>query len=451
MRLTFICSLLTLTSFISFGQLTGKSIDGIAAQVGDNIILVSDIEAQKLQALQAGMKADEALECQILEQLMYQELLLNQAILDSIVVTDEQVDAEMEQRIRVIEEQIGGRAKMEEFYGKTISQIKTEFKDVIRDRLLSQEMERQITAEISVTPKDAKDFYNSLPTDSIPFINSQLSFQQIVIYPKIDAEDKKRSFEKLTDIRTQILNGKSFSTMARINSMDPGSAAKGGEIDARRGMMVAPFEATVFSLAEGEVSNVFETEYGYHIVKLINRRGDSYKCAHILLIPEYTESELESAAFRMDTCYNDIKTGKLTWNEAVLKYSNEETTRENTGIITNPITGEQTWDMEDLSQVDQQMFLLTDNMVKGDISEPSLYYNPFERKEGVRIVRLMDRTAPHKANLKDDYSLISKAAENGKRQELIESWTKEKIKNAYIKIAENYRNCEFNNEWIPKI
>lgn len=451
MKLTFICSLLTLTSFISFGQLTGKSIDGIAAQVGDNIILVSDIEAQKLQALQAGMKADEALECQILEQLMYQELLLNQAILDSLIVTDEQVDAEMEQRIRVIEEQIGGRAKMEEFYGKTISQIKGEFKDIIRDRLLSQEMERQITAEISVTPKDARDFYNSLPTDSIPFINSQLSFQQIVIYPKIDAGDKKRAYEKLSDIRTQILNGKSFSTMARINSMDPGSAAKGGEIDARRGMMVAPFEATVFSLKEGEVSNVFETEYGYHIIKLINRRGDSYKCAHILLIPEYTESELEAAAFKMDTCYNDIKTGKLTWNEAVLKYSNEETTRENTGIITNPITGEQTWDMEDLSQVDQQMFLLTDNMVKGDISEPSLYYNPYERKEGVRIVRLMDRTSPHKANLKDDYSLISKAAENGKRQELIETWTKEKIKNAYIKIAENYRNCEFNNEWIPKI
>lgn len=440
-----------MTSFFGFGQINGKSIDGIAAQVGDNIILVSDIESQKLQAIQAGMKADSALECQILEQLMYQELLLNQAKLDSIEITDQQVDAEMEQRIRVIEDQIGGRAKMEEFYGKTISQIKTEFRDIIRDRLLSQEMERQITAEISVTPKDAKDFYNSLPADSIPFINSQLSFQQIVIYPKIDANDKKRSFDKLNDIRGQILNGKSFSTMARINSMDPGSAAKGGEIEARRGMMVAPFEATVFSLKEGEVSNVFESEYGYHIVKLISRRGDSYKCAHILLIPEYTESELEAAAYRMDTCYNDIKTGKLTWNEAVLKYSNEESTKENSGIITNPITGEQTWDMEDLSQVDQQMFLLTDNMVKGDISEPSLYYNPFERKEGVRIVRLMDRTAPHKANLNDDYTLISKAAENSKRQEIIDAWTKEKIKNAYIKIAENYKNCEFNNEWIPKI
>lgn len=451
MRLTFICSLFTLTSFVGFSQLSGKAIDGIAAQVGDNIILISDIEAQKLQAIQAGMKPDKALECQILEQLMYQELLLNQALLDSIVVTDDQVDAEMEQRIRVIEDQIGGRAKMEEFYGKTISQIKAEFKDVIRDRLLSQEMERQITQDISVTPKDAKDFYNSLPEDSIPFINSQLSFQQIVIYPKIDANDKQRAFDKLQGIRSQIETGKSFSTMARINSMDPGSAAKGGEIEARRGMMVAPFEATVFSLKEGEVSNVFESEYGYHIVKLISRRGDAYKCAHILIIPEYSESELEASAYRMDSCYNDLKTGKLTWNEAVLKYSNEEATRENSGIITNPITGEQTWDMEDLSQVDQQMFLLTDKMQKGDFSEPSLYYNPFERKEGVRIVRLMDRTAPHKANLTDDYTLISKAAENGKRQEVIEAWTKEKIKNAYIKIAEDYRDCEFNNEWLPKL
>lgn len=450
MKLKLIFSSLFLINFTLFAQ-PGKSVDGIAAQVGENIILISDIEAQKLQAIQAGMKPTKEMECQILEQLMYQELLLNQAIIDSIVVTDAQVDSEMEQRIRMIEQQIGGRDKMETFYGKTTAQIKIEFKDVIRDRLLSQEMERVITEGLSITPKEAKEFYDATPVDSLPFINSQMSFQQIVIYPEISAKDKQRAYDKLKDIHAQIVAGKSFTTMARINSMDPGSASKGGEIEAQRGMMVTPFEATVFSLKEGELSDVFETEYGYHILKLISRKGDNYKCAHILIIPEYTDNELERAATRMDSCYNDLKSGKITWEEAVVKYSNEEATMQNEGIITNPITGEQTWDMEDLSQVDQQIFIITDRMQKGDISEASLYYNPYERKEGVRIVRLKDRSTPHKANLIDDYSLISKAAESTKKQKIINEWTKSKLKNAYIKIADEYKDCVFENEWVPKI
>lgn len=451
MKLKLIFSLVLLTSFVGRSQDYGTKIDGIAAQVGNNIILISDIEAQKLQAIQAGVKADKALECDILEQLMYQELLLNQAILDSIVVTDQQVDSEMEQRIRVIEEQIGGRDKMEAFYGKSVSQIKAEFRNVIRDRLLAQEMERTITDGLTITPKEAKEFYESLPTDSLPYINSQLSFQQIVVYPKIGEDDKKRAFETLKSIHAEAISGKNFAALARKYSMDPGSAAKGGEIEARRGMMVAPFEATVFSLKEGEISNLFETEYGYHIIKLINRKGDNYNCAHILIAPEFVDAELESAAMRMDSCYNELKAGTITWEDAVLKYSNEESTKFNNGIITNPISGEQTWDMEDLSQVDQQIFLLTDQMKKGDISTPSLYVNPFERKEGVRIVRLMERTTPHRANLNDDYALISRAAESTKKQKIIDTWTKSKLKNAYIKISDNYKDCTFKNEWIPKI
>ena len=450
MTLKLICSIALFSSFAINAQ-TLKPIDGVAAQVGDDIILLSDIEAQKLQAIQAGLKPDRALDCQILEQLMYQHLLLNQARIDSIIITDQQVDSEMEQRIRIIEEQIGGRDKMEEFYGKTIGQIKKEFRDVIHDRLLSQEMERQITEGLTITPKEAKDFYNSLPKDSIPYINSQLTFQQIVMYPPVTDLDKTRAMEKLQGIRSQILEGKNFATLAKINSMDPGSASKGGVIEARRGMMVAPFEATVFSLQEEEVSNVIETEYGYHVIKLITRKGDNYKCAHILIIPEYQEDQLEVSALRMDSCYQELSSGKITWDEAVLKYSNEESTKLNRGIITNPITGEITWDMEDLSQVDQQIFLLTDKMNKGDISQPSLYFNQMERKEGVRIVRLMERTAPHVANLKDDYSLISRAAENQKKEKIIADWTKSKIKNAYIKISENYRTCDFEQEWVPKI
>lgn len=445
MKLLSISSILILLAGNALAQ--KRPIDGIAAQVGDNIILISDIESQKLQAIQSGMTVTKDLECGILEGLMYQELLLNQAILDSIVITDEQVDSEMESRLRLIEEQIGGREKLEAFYGKSVTQIKIEFRDVIRDRLLSQEMERQITADISVTPKEVKDFYQSLPTDSIPFINSQLSFQQIVFYPVVTKDDKTRSKVELQGILEQARSGRSFSTLARLNSDDPGSASQGGEIEARRGMMVAPFEATVFSLKEGEISDVFETEYGYHIVKLISRKGDSYKCAHILKIPRYTDQALEQAAYKMDSCYRELRENKITWDDAVLKYSNESTTRLNRGIITNPYTGDQKWDMEALSQIDQQIYRLTDKLEVGDVTEPSLYVSMTERKEGVRIVRLMERTDPHKANLKDDYALIQLAALNEKKQRILDEWVTKKLKNAFIRIAEPYQNCNFSHQW----
>ena len=449
MKLALAFSIVLLTWSNVFGQ--GKTIDKIIAQVGDNVVLLSDIQSQKLQALQGGVTLTPEIDCQILEELMFQYLLLNQAELDSIVVSDEQVDAEMESKIRVIEQQIGSREKLEEFYGKSVNQIKREFRPIIKDQLLSREMERQLTSVISVSPKDVERFYNALPMDSIPLINSQLSFQQIVVYPEVTLSDKERAFKQLDEIRNGIIReGKSFGTQARIHSMDPGSASQGGEIKATRGMMVPQFEAAVFSLAVGDVSEVFESTYGYHIVKLIDRKGDNYTCKHILIIPNFENSSLEAAAVKVDSCYQLLKQGKITWNEAVVKFSNDEATKQNQGVITNPITGEQTWDMEDLNQVDQQIYILTNSMEKGDVSEPNLYTNLMERKQGVRIVRLMERTSPHRANLTDDYTLVQRATQNEKRTEVLQKWTQAKIKNAYIKIDEEYQNCGFRNEWISQ-
>lgn len=444
MKLLFTFSLIFITSSL-FGQTV---IDRIAVQIGDKAILLSDIQQQKLQAIQAGMAATPEFDCQILEELMYQKLLINQADIDSVYVTDEQIDSEMESRLRVIENQIGGRDKMEQFYGKTVTQIKNEFRPVIGDQLRAQEMERSITEGVTVTPREVSEFFAQIPLDSLPLINTQLSFQQIVIYPEITPDDKKRAIDKLNEIRLDIIeNGKSFATQARIHSMDPGSAANGGLIQGTKGMMVKPFEATVFALQEGEVSDVFESQFGYHIVKLEDRKGDDYTCRHILIIPEFANSALEKAALRLDTCYQEIKANKITWDAAVIKYSNDESTKQNKGIITNPTTGEQTWDAENLNQIDQQIYLLTDGMVKGDISEPNLYTNLFERKQGVRIVRLMDRTSPHRANLKDDYSLIQRATENDKKQRAINKWVKSKIAQTYIKLNAPYDECEFVNPW----
>jgi peptidyl-prolyl cis-trans isomerase SurA len=198
----------------------------------------------------------------------------------------------------------------------------------------------------------------------------------------------------------------------------------------------------------GEISEIIETTYGYHIIKLVSRKGDDYVCQHILKMPEFSPDAINQSAIKMDSCYRLLKENKITWDDAVLRFSNDELTKQNKGIITNPITGDQTWDMEDLNQVDQQIYLLTDAMEKGDYTSPNLYVDIYERKQGIRIVRLMERYQPHVANLKDDYSLIKSAAENDKKQRIITEWTNSKIGNAYIRIDKQFSGCEFKSNWI---
>jgi peptidyl-prolyl cis-trans isomerase SurA len=428
-----------------------NSIDKIVGQIGDNIILQSDIESQKLQLIQENKQIDLQSDCSILEDLLFQNLLLNQAELDSIKITDAQVDGEMENRIRVIESQIGGRQKMEEFYGKTITQIKNEFRPLIKNRLMSEEMQRQITSNATVTPKEIENFYTKLPPDSIPLINAKLSFQQIVIFPKITQDDKQITINKLKEIREEIIKGKSFETQARLHSQDPGSASQGGKIKASRGMMVPQFESTAFSLKEGEISNVFETDYGYHIIQLLERKGDDYSCRHILMIPEFNRQSLSDASTKIEECYQKLKQNQITWDEAVMSYSNDVNTKQNKGIITNPITGEQSWSSEDLNQIDQQIFLLTNALNKGDLTQPSLYFDFNEKKQGIRIVRLMNRTSPHRANLKEDYALIQRATEASKKEEILSNWVVDKIGNAFIKVDVSLSDCKFKYPWLNTI
>ena len=429
-----------------------KIVDKVVAKVGANAVLLSDIQSQVLQAIQENMEHNDELECTILEELLYQNLLLNQADLDSVVVSDEQVDAEMEQRLRVIENQIGGRAELEKFYGKKVSQIKEEFRPAIRKRLVGQEMERIITSEVSISPKEVRDFFNGLPEDSLPYINAQLQLQQIVVYPEVTQADKQKTMDEMERIREQVVSGsKSFRSMASIYSMDPGSRSKGGEIKASRGQMVKEFEATAFSLKPGEISQVFETEYGFHFMQLEERLGDDYICRHILMIPEVSEEAFLQASEKIEKCYKQLKSNEITWEDAVKKYSNDEATNQNNGILSNPYTGETLWDMEDLNQIDQQIFILVNALDVGEITAPSIYDNMIERKQGVRIVRLAQRTTPHKANLNDDYQLIQNAALNEKRQKAIKNWTDDKINNAYIRIDEEYRKCDFRYEWFKNI
>ncbi len=444
MKYTFLLFFIT---SLSFAQQKPLILDKIVAQIGENVILKSDIESQKAQDIDSLPNKTANQDCEILEKLLMQNLFLNQAELDSIKISDAQVDGEMENRLRVIEQQIGGRQKMEEFYNKTVTQIKNEFRPLIKKRLMTEEMQRQITGASNITPKEIEEYYKNLPSDSIPFINAKISIQQIVVFPKITQEDRQITINKLKDIREDILKGKSFETQARIHSQDPGSALQGGQMTASRGMMVPPFEAALFALKPGEISNVFETDYGYHIVQLIERKGDDYTCRHILLVPEFNRQSLTDASSKMEECYSKLKQNQITWEQAVLQYSNDNNTRHNKGIITNPITGEQGWSMEDLNQIDQQIFILTNALNAGDLTTPSLYFDFNEKKQGIRIVRLMNRIGPHKANLEQDYTLIQRATENDKKDKILSNWIKTKIGNAYIRIDKEYENCNYKYSW----
>ena len=444
MKYTFLLFFIT---SLTFAQQKPFVLDKIVAQIGDNIILKSDIESQKLQEIDSNQFNKVNLDCELLEKLLMQNLFLNQAELDSIKVSDVQVDGEMENRIRVIEQQIGGRQKMEEFYNKTVTQIKNEFRPLIKNRLMTEEMQRQITGSINITPNEIEEYYKKLPIDSIPLINAKISIQQIVIFPRISQDDRQITINKLRDIREDIVQGKSFETQARIHSQDPGSALQGGQMTASRGMMVPTFEAAVFGLKPGEISTVFETDYGYHIVQLLERKGDDYTCRHILLVPEFNRQSLTDASAKMEECFAKLKQNQITWEQAVLTYSNDNNTRHNKGIITNPITGEQGWSMEDLNQIDQQIFILTNALNVGDLTSPSLYFDFNEKKQGIRIVRLMDRVGPHRANLEQDYTLIQRATENDKKEQILSNWIKNKIGNAYVRIDNEYDNCRFKYSW----
>lgn len=424
-------------------------LDKVVAKIGDQVILLSDLEMQKMQLQQERIEITDETECLILEDMMFQNLLLNQAALDSVTVSDQQVEADLEQRIRYFEQQIGGREKLEAFYGKTVFQIKSEFRKIIKERMVAEEMESTITEGITATPREVRAFYESIPRDSLPYINARITIQQLVIYPEITEADKLAAKRKLEDIRKNIVSGfSSFDKAAVRHSDDPGSSADGGLIEAFRGQMVKEFDAMAFSLNPGQVSEVFETQFGFHIMKLESRRGDAYTCRHILIRPEVSDAEFDRAIAKIEDVYRKIRSGEVNWEEAVRQYSNDRLSKANNGLVFNPYSGAPNWDLEELGQIDRQMAQIVAGLNPGGMSQPSVYENQMENKNGVRIVRLIDRTTPHRANMDDDYQMIQNAALNKKKQEAIEKWVNEKIGNAFIRISPEYSSCKFMYRWI---
>ena len=420
-------------------------IDKIVAVVGKNIIMQSDIEEQYMQyRLQGGVKGSaSSIRCEILEDQLFRKLMLNQAELDSIEVTDEQVEQEMEYRIRYFVNQLGSQEKLEKYYNKTMKEIRDELRTMIKDQKLIEEVQRNIVNGISATPGDVRDFYNSIPKDSIPMVSAQYEIAELVKKPPITLDEKLAVKDRLYGLRSRILKGERFSTLALLYSEDPGSAKKGGELGFQgRGELVPEFEAAAFALKDGEISEVIETEYGYHILQLIERRGDYVNVRHILLTVKVSPEALQIAYNELDSIANLIRNDSITFDEAVKQFSDEDD-KVNGGYLVNPNTGSTLFAAEDL---DQQVSVVVNRLQVGEVSNP-VPMKTKNDKDAYRLLIIKKKTTPHKANLQDDYALIQQWTMQKLRQDAINKWIEQKSNKAYVKISDDYCGCDFQFDW----
>ncbi len=437
--------LLLLIFGINFAYPQEEVIDEVVAVVGSKIILLSDIENQYLQyRMQGNISGGGSVRCQILENLLFQKLLLNQAEIDSVEVTSDQVEDEMDNKLRYYIRQFGSKEKFEEFYKKSVEEFKEELRDITRDQLMVQMMQYQITKDVKVTPSEVKSFFNRMPSDSLPLINSEYEIAQIVKNPPVSDEEKERIKQKLTDLRNRIIKGESFSAMAILYSEDPGSAKKGGELGSYgRGELYPEFEAVAFRLKNKEVSEIVETEAGYHILQLIERKGDYVNVRHILLQPKVSPEDLAKAQKILLSVKSQIEHDSISFEDAAKKYS-DDPNKNNGGYMINPNTGTTKFEAD---EIDPSVFFVIDKLEVGDVSEPAAMKTE-DGKQAYRLIMLKKRTEPHRADIKDDYDRIQNWALEEKQSKVIKKWINKNASRTYININENYKNCDFQNKWF---
>lgn len=424
-----------------------KVVDEVIGVVGNEIILLSEVEEQARQLSMQGQKIGFREKCMILEGLLFQKLCLEQAERDSLNVTDEQVESELNRRLDYFRAQFESVEKMEQFLGRTIPEIKKEFRSQVRDQLLVRQMEEKITGSVKVTPAEVRRFYESVPPDSLPFVPSEVELAQIVIKPEPSPAEKERVRKRLQEIRQEILNGASFGLKALRFSEDKVSAQNQGELGfMTREQLVPEFAAVAFRLKEGEVSEIVETPFGYHIIQLIERRGEYSNFRHILLRAKPTDADFRQAEKRIDSVYHLIQShDTLTFGKLAELFSTDEDSRYNEGRMVNPATGNSRFRVGDL---DMATFNLINALEPGQYSRPQLYETPTGQK-AFRIVKLLNRTNPHVADLVNDFEAIQEAALEQKKKEIIGRWIQKKQGEYFIRVHEAYAGCPFESFRIP--
>lgn len=433
--------------FTASGQ--KKLLDKVAAVVGSSIILNSDIEREYDNYLMQGNQPNQAVKCQVLQQLLTQKLLAQQAIIDSVIVKDDEVDNEVDRRMRNYIQRTGGQDKLEAFLGKSVIQYKDEIRPDMRELLTAQRMQQKITEKISVTPQDVKNYFNSIPKDSLPSINKEVEIAQIVFNPKLTKEEKQLSREKAESLRERIKKGEDFATLATLYSQDPGSAPAGGDLGfADRSTFVKEFAAMAFKLKAGEISPVFETDFGFHFLQVIERRGEQVHVRHILIVPEITQASLDRAKTKADSIYNTIKTKKLDFSNAASYYSDDNETKYNGGMMLNAEDVQSRSTFIPTDKLDPQIALLVDTMKVGSIAKPALF-TAQNNKKSYKILYLKSKTDAHKANLAQDFPKLKDAAAESKTSKTVSQWFEKRRKETYINIDPEYQTCDQLKTWMP--
>jgi peptidyl-prolyl cis-trans isomerase SurA len=423
-------------------------IDGVAGVVGKEMILKSEIENQVLQMQARDIDVPGDIRCYVYEDLLLNTLLVNQAAIDSIDVSLQQIEGELVRRLSMFERQIGDREEMEKYFGKTYEEIKSSMRSVVQNQLTAQSMQQQITAGVSVTPTEVEQYYKNIPKDSLPLIESEFEIEQIVKTPTAPESEKQKALQKLNTFKEQVeKEEKDFETLAILYSDDPGSSQKGGSLGwIRRGDLVPEFANTAFNLTEpGQISEVVETDFGYHIIRFLERKGEAINVQHILLQPKIPSSQKMQMRKELDSVAQAIRKGEITFEEAVEKYSDDENSKNNNGLLLNPYTGGSKFESQHL---DPATNYVLKRMEIGEISKP------FESQDmqgniELKIIRLKSHSKAHVANIKTDYQRISDMALEKKKEKVLSEWIKEKQKVTYIKIAPEYTDCNFQyDNWI---
>lgn len=416
----------------------GIVVDEIIAKVDNYIVLKSDLEGAYQNYVTSGNPPSEEAKCAILNSLIVNKLMVAKAEIDSVIVTDAEVDANTEQRMAIILQNSGNSPEqLERIYGKTLDEIKVELREQIREQLLGREMQATITKDISITPAEVKRFFNKIPKDSLPFYSSDVEVAQIVKIAEISDKQKEEARSRLNELRERILRGEDFGEIARRYSEEPAAQQTGGELGyVGRGAMVPSFEGMAFRLKKGEISQPFESPFGFHIMQLLDRRGNEYNSRHILIFATPSEEDIKRAENYLDSLRNKIVKDSIKFDEAAKQFSDDKNTKDRGGFFTDAEGGTKI----SVKEIDPVVYFAIDAMNVGDVSEP-IRYRTDDGKEAARILYFKTKLPPHEANLKDDWHRIQAAALAEKKDQLLDKWFLKARQDVFINIDPAYNGC----------
>ena len=446
----FLCALCAPLSLFAQNDSIEAIVDEVIWVVGDEAILKSDVEAMRLQSEQEGVRWTRDPDCAIPEQIAVQKLFLNQAITDSVEVTEAEITQGVEQYLERMISMIGSREKLEEYQKKSMSQIRADLRETYRENQLVQGMQHKLTKDITVSPAEVRRYFQNMPQDSIPFVPTEVEVQIITQTPRIEQEEINRVKEELRDYTDRINKGESsFQTLARLYSEDPGTARRGGELDyTGRGMLDPAFANVAFALTDPKkVSKIVESEFGFHIIQLIDKRGDKIKVRHILRKPVVSDDAITKALARLDSIRNDIVEEKFTFEAGASLLSDDKDTRNNHGLMAN-VTQDGRTSRFKLADLPSEVAKAVDRMKVGEISTPFEMIN--ERGKTVcAIVKLKSRTEGHKATITEDFQVLKNVVLAKRREQVLHDWVVNRIKSTYVRINDRYRNFDFEYEgWV---